>query len=177
MTNCKQCRKETKNKKFCSRSCAAIYNNNISVAPKRIKKHKDTFCLFCGEKLVYRSGQNKFCSAEHQNEYYYKIHTESWLSSELVISNFVPSYVRRYLFEKFNNSCMKCGWGVCNQTTGKIPLEIHHIDGNSKNNSKDNLELLCPNCHSLTNTYGILNKGNGRKYYRQKYQEKNTPMS
>ena len=34
-----------------------------------------------------------------------------------------------------------------------ISLEVHHIDGNGKNNSLDNLQLLCPNCHSQTENY------------------------
>ena len=34
-------------------------------------------------------------------------------------------------------------------------------------NKEDNLEVLCPNCHSLTETYGSLNK-NGRKERRIK---------
>lgn len=34
-----------------------------------------------------------------------------------------------------------------------IPLELHHIDGNHLNNNKNNLILLCPNCHALTDNY------------------------
>ncbi len=34
-----------------------------------------------------------------------------------------------------------------------IPLEVHHIDGDNRNNDVDNLLLLCPNCHALTNNY------------------------
>lgn len=34
-----------------------------------------------------------------------------------------------------------------------IPLELHHIDGNHENNNLDNIQLLCPNCHSLTDNY------------------------
>lgn len=34
-----------------------------------------------------------------------------------------------------------------------INLEIHHKDGNHNNNSLDNLQLLCPNCHSYTENY------------------------
>lgn len=30
-------------------------------------------------------------------------------------------------------------------------------------NKEDNLELLCPNCHSLTKNYGNLNKKSQRK--------------
>src|SRR5262249_15814040 len=32
----------------------------------------------------------------------------------------------------------------------KIPLELHHCDGNRTNNELANLRLLCPNCHALT---------------------------
>lgn len=34
-----------------------------------------------------------------------------------------------------------------------ITLELEHIDGNNKNNNKENLKLLCPNCHSQTLTW------------------------
>jgi hypothetical protein len=34
-----------------------------------------------------------------------------------------------------------------------LPLELHHLDGNHKNNQLSNLSLLCPNCHTLTEGY------------------------
>ena len=34
-----------------------------------------------------------------------------------------------------------------------IPLELHHINGNNKDNNLSNLLLLCPNCHALTENY------------------------
>lgn len=42
-----------------------------------------------------------------------------------------------------------------------IPLEIHHIDGDPLNNDLKNLQLLCPNCHSQTETWRGKNS-NGR---------------
>lgn len=35
----------------------------------------------------------------------------------------------------------------------KIPLEIHHLDGDRLNNDLNNLQLLCPNCHALTENW------------------------
>jgi ssDNA-binding Zn-finger/Zn-ribbon topoisomerase 1 len=44
-----------------------------------------------------------------------------------------------------------------NEWNGKsIVLEIDHIDGNSENNSPENLRFICPNCHSQLLSY-ILN--------------------
>ena len=72
--------------------------------------------------------------------------------------------------EKHDSKCQKCGWSEKNETTGNIPLEIHHIDGDCCNNSEENLQLLCPNCHSLTPNYGSLNK-NSKRYKLKKYKE------
>ena len=55
-----------------------------------------------------------------------------------------------------------------NQYSGKVPLQIHHIDGNCLNNKEENLQLLCPNCHSLTETFGNLNKKSKRVYRNNK---------
>lgn len=70
----------------------------------------------------------------------------------------ISNNIRTYLFEKYNNSCQICGWNKVNAFTGKCPLEIHHIDGNYLNNTEENLQLLCPNCHSLTENFKSLNK-------------------
>ncbi|WP_442876891.1 HNH endonuclease [Catenibacterium sp.] len=72
----------------------------------------------------------------------------------------MPGHLRHYIFDKFDNKCCICGWSKVNPYT--IPLEIDHIDGNSENNSEDNLRLICPNCHSLTSTYRGANRGQGR---------------
>lgn len=40
----------------------------------------------------------------------------------------------------------------------KIPLEFHHIDGDRLNNVLENIALLCPNCHALTENYRSKNQ-------------------
>ena len=44
-----------------------------------------------------------------------------------------------------------------------IPIELHHIDGNRFNNNLDNLQILCPNCHSKTDN----NSGKGQKKFKK----------
>ncbi len=50
---------------------------------------------------------------------------------------------------------------VCNTTewNGKpLSFQLEHIDGNRYNHSLDNLIIICPNCHSQTDTYCGRNK-------------------
>ena len=148
---------DVKVKKFCCRSCAASYNNK----DKKITK----VCLNCGKELEYTKYDKKYCSNKCQIDYQYKQYIQDWkqgLKNGLSGKYQISSYIRRYLFEKYDNKCCKCGWSETNPASGLIPLEVHHIDGNYRNNNEDNLELLCPNCHALTPNYGALNLGKGR---------------
>lgn len=81
----------------------------------------------------------------------------------------ISAHIRRYLVEKYGEACTICGWSSKNMVTGKVPLEIDHINGNSENNSEDNLRLICPNCHSLSVNFRNLNKGKGRVWRNKKY--------
>lgn len=61
--------------------------------------------------------------------------------------------LRQRLFKEgiFERKCMNCKNTLW--LGEPIPLELHHIDGNHDNNRKENLQILCPNCHSKTNTF------------------------
>ena len=145
---------DVKIKKFCNRSCAAKFNN----APKKIKK----ICINCGKPI--NKGASKFCSHNCQQIYNHNVYIQEWKQGMHCDTIEVSNHVRTYLFEINENRCSRCGWGETNPYTNKIPLQIHHKDGNYRNNSEDNLELLCPNCHALTENFGALNIGNGRDY-------------
>lgn len=47
--------------------------------------------------------------------------------------------------------CECCG--ITEWNGREIKLQIHHIDGDHFNNELENLKVLCPNCHSQTDTY------------------------
>jgi hypothetical protein len=122
-------------------------------------------CLNC-EAETKRAGY-KYCDNTCQNDYKYKLYVVSWLAKqESGVKKYgsVSNHVRRFLVENFEEKCCLCGWCEVNPHTGKIPVEVDHIDGDWQNNSLGNLRLLCPNCHSLTATYKALNKGKGRNW-------------
>ncbi len=68
------------------------------------------------------------------------------------------------MIERDGEKCSVCGWKKKHPITLRVPLEVDHVDGNADNNVNSNLQLLCPNCHSLTLLYRNLNKGNGRSW-------------
>ena len=49
------------------------------------------------------------------------------------------------------HKCECCG--LSSWLDQPIPLELHHKDGDRNNNSLENYELLCPNCHAFTDSY------------------------
>ena len=59
--------------------------------------------------------------------------------------------------------CAKCG--LTEWMNEPIVLQLHHIDGNPNHNSLENLQLLCPNCHSQTDNYCGSANSNPTKYY------------
>lgn len=154
-----------RSKQFCSQSCATTYSN--LQRGKNLATQK--YCLNCGKPLKYAYG--KFCNNTCMAEYKYKVKVQDWKDGKItgVVGKYeTAGFIRKYLLDKHNNKCQICGWGEKNPVTGKVPLQIHHIDGNCLNNKEDNLQLLCPNCHSLTSTFGSLNKKSSRVFRKQK---------
>lgn len=55
------------------------------------------------------------------------------------------------------DKCEICGVSIWQGV--KLPLELHHKDGNHFNNELSNLQILCPNCHSIQEGNAGANRG------------------
>lgn len=131
-----------------------------------------SLCLHCGN--VNAKYATSYCSNKCQSDLIYASYIQQWKLGRVtggrgIAAKNISAHVKRYLQEKYLNRCSMCGWCEQNPITKTVPLEIDHIDGNSDNNSENNLRLLCPNCHSLTPNFRNLNSGNGRSWRRLKY--------
>jgi len=147
-----------RNNTYCSKKCSTKSTNRI--------RRKYKICINCSTDITGRGG--KYCNVNCQHE-----HKKLSVYKKIESGNTSLSHrwYKKYLIDKYGNKCMKCGWSETNPHSNRVPIELEHIDGKSDNNSLDNLELLCPNCHSLTPTYKALNKGNGRYKRRLRYRE------
>ena len=92
---------------------------------------------------------------------------QSWNKGNIDLNKFnsdtTPNIHVDYLLKVKAYRCEKCG--LTEWQGEKIPLEVHHIDGNRRNNDLSNLQLLCPNCHSLTDNYRSKNRATNKKLF------------
>lgn len=157
---CLQCSQETTNPKFCSSGCSARFNNlKNHWRSKRGVIRNPSKCLYCSTE-----SKSKYCSNRCQQEFKYKQSIANW-----DVKSPSKAAVKRWLSETFGYKCSSCN--IKDWNGNHIILELEHKDGNSENNTKENLCLICPNCHSQTSTYKGRNKGNGRHYRKVRYKE------
>lgn len=68
-----------------------------------------------------------------------------------------PRFILKKLIE-YNIKQYKCEvCGISEWNNQKITLEIHHKNGKHSDNHLDNLQILCPNCHSQTDNFRAKN--------------------
>jgi endogenous inhibitor of DNA gyrase (YacG/DUF329 family) len=154
ITKCPKCKTEFENKrnwgikKFCSRKCANSKERPQEVRDKISKKLIGRTTARKGIKIV---GQAK----------------EQWLQKVRATRAAVPfddlgwDTKRLRVIKDQNGKCNRCD--INNWLGEKLSLEVDHIDGDGNNNDRNNLEGLCPNCHSLTKTWRGRNINDGKR--------------
>lgn len=114
-------------------------------------------CKFCGVVIPGSQAENRYCSigcAAEAVKNQSKVRFFDGLCANRVVH-------KRCLIELHGEKCTLCGQGPL-WNNKQLTLQVDHIDGNSDNNHPDNLRLLCPNCHTQTETFG--SKGSGNRY-------------
>lgn len=61
-------------------------------------------------------------------------------------------FVKRYVFEDQHRCCAICG-SPAHWMGMRLILVLDHIDGDSTNNARENLRMVCPNCDSQLRTF------------------------
>jgi hypothetical protein len=153
--NCLNCNKEFEKREsqikrfpnnFCSRSCAAKLNN--IQYPKRSLQGQ---CLYC-HKLI--NSQKVFCGSECYKKSHINKQQEK-IKLGLIKTPTTIKCVLNYV----NPNCWNCNLKPIWDNKILI-MQLDHIDGNSDNNCLENLRLLCPNCHTQTETFSRRQKKN-----------------
>lgn len=164
-----------------------LKSNRQKYCSKKCKNHKQYIdginrykCVECGKEFKSSNKQRKFCSSRCSADNRNRKLLEEWLIGKYSIdaNTAIPNFIRKFLFEQSNNKCSECGFEGYNKSTNRTILQIHHVDGNSGNNHKSNLKVLCPNCHAMTGNYMALNKGNSArdKRYKKEVNKKEVTM-
>jgi len=160
----KKCSSKLKSLKY---GCTSEADNYICVTGSNLDRYLG-FCIYCGGSLNMKR-KRLFCSKSCKEPYDYLIYINKWLlgvESGTIKDGALSKYIKNYLLDLHNSECQVCGWGEINILFDRPILEVHHIDGDAYNNRPTNLQLLCPNCHTLTNNFGALNRGKSSRVYK-----------
>lgn len=159
--------------RFCSSKCSRSFSTsskreeiNEKVSKSLIGREcpKDFECDGCGKRFGSRTSRSSHKSncdkndAKLEREKYNQIRLEEKLLASF--EDLSALLKREKIFREQSGKCNRCG---LEEWLGeKITLELEHRDGATNNNDRSNLELLCPNCHSLTHMWRGRNKNKGR---------------
>lgn len=136
-------------------------------------------CQFCRREFKTRSGliaHEKYYCKDNQNllesprtrgskiktqEHFSELLELPWEYFILKVGHAEDILTKKRLFLEQEGRCSVCNLYEWNEK--EIPLELDHIDGNHHDNSRNNVELLCPNCHAQTPTWRGRNLKNKAK--------------
>jgi 5-methylcytosine-specific restriction endonuclease McrA len=127
-------------------------------------------CLYCDTKFYPKWNYitnycSRSCGSKASGAIRSKRRVKEWLEGTWNGGKYsLSETIRTYLLERANYSCSICSFSAFHPDDNRSILEINHINGKGNDHRPSNLEVLCPNCHSLTSSYRGRNKGNGRDW-------------
>ena len=134
-------------------------SKSMAQAAVTLGLHFNTFKRRAQELDCYITNQSGKGLKKSKNYIYSKYRPKIDLQEILNGNN--PQYqtfkLKMRLFEKGikTNKCEDCG---LDEWRGKkLNCELEHIDGNRTNHKLENLKIICPNCHSQTETFRAKN--------------------
>ena len=137
---------------------------------------KTAICQNCGKEFaLYESHGGKYCSHECWAEGTKKKAIEDWKQNKIIGHDSrykIRQTIREYILESRDYKCEKCGFSGFNPYTGKSILQLHHKNGDAADTSEENIEVLCPNCHAMTENFGSRNTSSVRKYRKEEYRKR-----
>lgn len=148
---CINCGTQTDNPKFCSRSCAAKYNNVMY--PKRKSQKK---CIVCGEPtLSHRHSRCETHWLEYRNNHYKNITVGEYRSKKSLKNrhpswknSYIRNFARSWLKHLAELPCAMCGYNKHVELCHIKPISEFTDDTLLGDvNNEDNVIQLCPNCH------------------------------
>lgn len=80
--------------------------------------------------------------------------------SEILVENSPMKSTFKLKLRLFKENIKEPKCEICGYTDS---VELHHINGNPLDNRIENLQILCPNCHSKTENFRIKNSSIGRR--------------
>lgn len=158
MNNCKKCNKEFEPKKGLINYCSMECRNSREWSDE--DKFKKSESAKKSEKVKLTSERNRLLiDFKKIGELNREMANRKILDENF--ENLSFGRLKKRVSLEQNGNCNRCG--ISDWLGEKITLELEHKDGNHFNNQRDNLECLCPNCHSLTPTWRGRNKGDKRE--------------
>lgn len=131
-------------KRFCSRSCANTRSFSDETNRKRAKSNRQTWKKMKPEILKERKKNMASITQKRMATY-----QNTFMEAEF--DTLAHGTKRRRILIEQDNCCLECG--IKEWRDNPITLELDHIDGDKRNETRDNLRYLCPNCHSQTPTW------------------------
>lgn len=126
------------------------------------------YCKVCGSPVEDKRWPKKYCENPKCKRIGVNLQNpllESWLDGKISADcnrgrhgTTVADWARVYMLVEADWTCPKCARNDVHPDTGLPPLEADHIDGDTSNNFRHNLRILCPYCHALTPTYRRMNQ-------------------